>query len=225
MSLHSNKFLFVVIFIGIYAFVSCKKEDAPRPLQSGTYFYSKVGDIGSVRMFTKLGEVKDQNLINTYKVKYAKQLNADSLGGSSSDSLLVMDESNVKIGNKLYAVTKIDNYYQFRSIDTVRYAGQMSQVTYNIMKYKPYYSNTPFVTSSGFSNLITTFYYNYVAVTADGLALPMINYVDVYSNGPNGSYSYTAIGGLNNVFDDKFPVDILKYDTLIVQTYNLHVKR
>ncbi len=224
MSLYSNKFLFVIIFIGLYAFVSCKKDDAPRPLQSGTYFYNRVGDISSVRMFTKSGEVKDQNLINTYKVKYARQLNADSLRGSSADSLLVIDESNVKIGNKPYAVTKIDNYYQFRSIDTVRYRGDIDKVSYNIGKYKPYYSSFPIAMANGLSNVITTFYYNYVAVTADGLAIPKINYVDFYS-GSNGSYYYSSLAGLNNVFDDKFPVNILNKDTLIVQTYNLYVKK
>jgi hypothetical protein len=227
MSLHSNKFLLVAILFSSVAFVSCKKDDAQQPLQSGLYISDKEGDIGSVRLFTKLGEVKDQHLINTYKVKFATQLAVAS--GAGTDSLLVIDESNAKIGSRNYAISKVDNYYQFSSVDTLTFFGQLDPVYYNVIKYKPYYLSTPIPSSTGFNYRSTTLQYYYASTTSGGLTFPIFNMVRfATTTNPGGlipvNTFYNAYT-INNVFDDKFSVNTLNYDTLLVQTYNAFYKK
>ena len=226
MSLHSNKFLLVAILFSSVAFASCKKDDAQQPLQSGRYISDKEGDFGSVRLFTKSGEVKDQNLINAYKVKFATQLAAAS--GAGTDSLLVIDESNAKIGSRSYAISKVDNYYQFRSVDTLNFLGQLDQVYYNVIKYKPYYFSTPIPWSTGFNYRSSTLQYYYASTTSNGLVFPIFNMVRFATTlNPGGilpvNTFYDAYT-INNVFDDKFPPNTLSYDTLLVQTYTAFYK-
>jgi hypothetical protein len=228
MSLRYNKFLGVIIFIGFYAFVACKKEDAPRPLQSGTYISDKVGDFSSVRLFTKMGEVKDQNLINAYKTKYAAQFAPDYGSGTTPDSVFVMDENNAKFDGWNFSVSKVENFYQFQSKDTVSTFGQFNQAYYNMVKYKPYYISTLVPSSTGFNYLTTTLRYFYAAPTSNGLVFPMINIVQINTvQLPTGGYYFSYFNAFkwNNVFNDKFPLTILNADTLLVQTNNVYFKR
>jgi hypothetical protein len=226
MSLSANKFLFVVIFISCYAFVSCKKDDAPPSLQIGTYTGNKAADYSSVRLFTKSGEVKDQNVINAYKAKYATDLTPADGGGSTPDSFFVIDQNTVKYNNKNFGVTKMDAYYQFRSIDTLKVMGLIEPLTYNVTKYKRYYTAVPFPPLQGY-DLITTFEYYYASPATDGLVFPMINlirFANITSATGNitSSYNYYRI---NNVFDEKFPVNTLNTDSVLVQTYNVYYKK
>jgi hypothetical protein len=228
MSLRCNKFLVVVIFICCYAFVSCKKDDASRPLQIGEYTSDKAGDFSSVRLFAKSGEIKDQNLINAYKVKFAKDLNPANSGGAIADTFTVLDENNAKYGSRNFSVSKMDNFYQFTTKDTVTIFGQLDQVYYNIVKYKPYYISTPIPSSTGSNYLTTTLGYYYASTTPNGLVFPMINVIRFATLAPpviGGNYMYYNNYKVNNVFDDKFPVNILTSDSVLVQTFNVYYKK
>jgi hypothetical protein len=226
MSLHSNKFLFAGIFISCSVFVSCKKDHDPQSLQSGKYNSDKVGDLGSVRMFTKSGEIKDQNLINTYKARFGTLLDPVKASSSISDSFFVMDENNVKIAGRELEVTRMDNYYQFRSKDTLNSLGQLDSVVYNVVKYKPYFNSIPIVTAGGYSYLNRTFQYYYASTNSSGLAFPMITAIHFSNVQVSGNVYYGNISAyrLNNVNNDKFPTNTLK-DTLLVQTFNVYYKK
>lgn len=238
MSLRYNKLLLqACVLISCFTVISCKKNDkGDHPLVSSRYTFDKPGNYSSLRMFTKLGEVKDQGLINLYAIKFSAHISPSYT--AAQDTFRVIDENTAQyiirndLNNDLLVkdlvVTKMDNYYQFRSKDTSRFLSVgTDNLASNIGKFKPYYLLTPIPSSTGFNNMVTTFQYYYALTTADGLVFPFINVIRFATLTFQGqpSSTYFNVYRINNVFDEKFPLNTLTADTLLVQTFDVTYKR
>ncbi|WP_207510985.1 hypothetical protein [Longitalea luteola] len=237
MSLSYNKFLLpACILLASFAFISCKKNDnKEHPLVSGNFVFDKLGNFSSIRMFTRLGEVKDQSLIGQYKIKFSEHIYPTAPTSSDAvDTFNIIDEHTARhitrnsftneLMTKDFVITKMDNHYQFRSKDTSRFMSQpVDRFMTNIGKYKPYYFVTP--TPVG-GSMVTTLQYFYASPTAEGLVFPFINVIRFATiNNPWQPYStYVNVNRVNNVFDEKFPLNTLIYDTLLVQSFNVTYK-
>src|SRR5581483_73255 len=134
MSLHCNKFLLPACIFFSYMFVSCKKDKDPQSLTTGKYVGDRVGDYSSVRLFTKYGEIKDQTLIDKYKDQYSSYF--DPVATGVTDTFTIIDAQQVQYNSINFTVTALDNYYQFRSIDTIYHlAYRIDDVFPDIVKY------------------------------------------------------------------------------------------
>jgi hypothetical protein len=227
MHLRYNKFLlFACVLFSSLAVISCKKSDKGglKPLESGKYVFDKVGDNSSLRMYTKNGEVKDQDLIEHYKNKYSSQF--IPTGTTSLDSFHIIDENNARYINNSgrardFVVTKMDDHYEFRSKDTSNYFSQQAdQFLINLGKYKPYSISLP--TPMGY--MTTTLQYFYASAGQNTLVFPFLNVVR-FATIRNGQYynTYSYSYKINNVFDEKLP-GTLTTDTVLVQTFNATYK-
>jgi len=223
MSLYSNKFLVAAILFNSLNFVSCKKNNGPAPLKAGTYTSYKSTDFGPVRLFAKSGEIKDQNLIDAYKARFSREL---TYGTVSPEDIIVTDENFVRFYSKNYTISQVDNYYQFKSIDSVSYNGSLDQIGYGIVKYKPFYIAKPAPPPATY-DVITTFEYIYAAPSANDLVTPMMRVIrfptPFYPAGPYVN-AVNAIW-LNNVLNDKLVSASLNSDSLLVQTLNYYYKQ
>lgn len=227
-SLHMHlryKFIFCTLFVSLFV-ISCKKSDKSlRPVEAGKFVFEKLGDISSVRMYTKNGEVKDQDLIAQYKIKYSSQFTPTNI--TSLDTFHIVDENNALYisgsgRSREFVITKMDGHYEFRSKDTSNYFSQQAdQFLYNLVKYKPYYISLP--TPMGY--MTTTLQYFYASTAANNLVFPFLNVVR-FATVRNGQYysSYSYTYKINNLFDEKLP-GTLTTDTVMVQTFNVTYKR
>jgi hypothetical protein len=220
MHLRYNKFFGYILFISL-AVISCKKGDKGlRPVEAGKYVFEKLSDNSSLRMYTKNGEVKDQDLIEAYKNKYSSQFIPTNT--TSTDTFHIVDENNALYisGNgksREFVITKMDGHYEFRSKDTSHYFSQQAdQFLYNLVKYKPYYISLP--TPMGY--MTTTLQYFYASTASNSLVFPFLNVVR-FATIRNGQYysTYSYSYKINNVFDEKLP-GTLTTDTVLVQTFN-----
>jgi hypothetical protein len=214
-----------ILFMSL-AVISCKKSDKGlQPVQAGKYIFEKLGDNSSVRMYTKNGEVKDQDLIAQYKNKYSSLFTPTNT--TSTDTFHIVDENNAVYVNssgrsREFVITKMDSHYEFRSKDTSHYFSQgADQFLYNLVKYKPYYLSLP--TPMGY--MTTTLQYFYASTVSNSLVFPFLN-VARFATTRNGQYysSYSYTYKINNVFDEKLP-GTLTTDTVLVQTFNATYKR
>jgi hypothetical protein len=218
------------MFISSVAVFSCKKGDKGlRPLESGTYIFNSIDGI-TFKMYTKNGEVKDQSLIEQYKNKFSANFNL--INSSSNDTVKVLDANGVEYISsdgirtirRRFEVTALDNYYQFRGIDTLYvYDADAYKAQYNIGKYKPsYYVTMP--TPMGYT-VARTFQYLYASVGNNSLNFPFLNAVRFATIRKGQYYSAYSYGfTLSNVFDEKFP-GTLTTDTVLVQAYTVQCKR
>lgn len=235
MSLRYNRFLLACILFSCFTFTSCKKNDNnEHPLSGGNYVFDKPGEYSAIRMFTKQGEVKDQSLIEVYKNKFSDHIYPTVTSLNAVDTFRVIDDTTAQyitknsITNEVmvknFVITRMDNYHQFRSRDTSRFLFQgVDNFITSIGKYKPYYMVTP--TPVG-GNMITTLQYFYASPTFDGLVFPFINIIRfatlTYQGQPYSTYF--SVSRVNNVFDEKFPLNSLTVDTVLVQTFNVAYK-
>lgn len=225
-----NKFILLIcLFLGSVAVFSCKKDDKGlRPLENGTYVFNSI-DGSTFKMYTKNGEIKDQGLIEQYKNKFSVNFNLTN--SSSNDTIKILDATNVeyvssdgiRTTRRKFEVAALDNYYQFRGIDTLYvYDDAAYKPQYNIGKYKPYYISIPMpmgITAG------RTFQYLYASVGNNSLNFPFLNAVR-FATIRNGQYYSTYSYGFrfSNVFDEKFP-GTLTTDTVLVQAYTVQCKR
>jgi hypothetical protein len=235
MSLRYNKFLLqVCISISCLTVICCNKNDkGDHTLAAGSYTFDKAGNYGSLRMFTKQGEVKDQGLINLYSIKFSAHISPTTT--TFQDTFRIFDEytaqyilwNSILITRDL-VITKMDDHYQFRSKDTAKFlsfnADSLNRV---IEKYKRYHISTPVPTSTGGGYMVTTFQYYYASPTADGLVFPFLNVIRFATLTNQGQPYYTYFGGyrINNVFDENFPLSSLNSDTILVESYDVTYKR
>lgn len=225
MRLRYNKFIFYTLFLSLVV-ISCKKSDKGLPpVEAGKFVFEKQGDISSIRMYTKNGEVKDQELIAQYKTKYSSQFTPTNT--TSSDTFQIVDENTALYisgsgKSREFAITKMDDHYEFRSKDTSNYFSQQpDQFLYNLVKYKPYYISLP----SPMGYITTTLQYYYASTAANSLVFPFMNVVrfaTIRSGQFYNSYSYSY--KINNLFDEKLP-GTLTADTVLVQTFSVTYNR
>ena len=225
MHLRYNKSTFYTLFLSL-AVISCKKSDKGlRPVEAGKFVFEKLGDISSVRMYTKNGEVKDQELIAQYKTKYSSQFTPTNI--TSADTFQIVEENTALYISgsgqaRKFVITKMDDHYEFRSKDTSNYFTQQpDQFLYNLVKYKPYYISLP--TPMGY--MTTALQYYYASTAANSLVFPFVNVVrfaTIRSGQFYNSYSYSY--RINNLFDEKLP-GTLTTDTVLVQTFSATYKR
>jgi hypothetical protein len=227
---YCNKYILLVcLFFGSVAVFSCKKNDKGlRPLENGTYIFNSIDGI-TFRMYTKNGEVKDQGLIEQYKNKFSVDFNLTN--SSSNDTLKILDAANVeyitsdgiRTMRRGFDVTALDNYYQFRSKDTLYvYDEAAFKPQYDIGKYKPTYISIPLPMGITRGR---TFQYLYASVGNNSLSFPFLNAVR-FATIRNGQYysAYSYGFRLSNVFDEKFP-GTLTTDTVLVQAYTVQCKK
>src|SRR5688572_14423272 len=105
-----------------------------------------------------------------------------------------------------------------------RYTQQIDHFLINIGKYKPSYTLIPM--PMGY-NIVSTFQYYYLAPGDNGLVFPFINVVRFATiTYPGGGYNtFYNVNRVNNVFDKKFPLNTLTFDTMLVQSFNVTYKR
>ena len=235
MSIRYNKFLlFSFIFLSSVTVISCKKSDKGlQSIESGDYTYDKMGNYSAVRMFTKNGEVKDQNLIDQYSAQHSIYINPVNSG--SQDTFRIIDAGNMQyrvrnsINNSVltkdFIIKKKDDHYEFESRDTLSlYTQSAGNPITNIAKYKPYYSITP--APMGY-NIIKSLQYHYASPSGKTLIFPFINVIRFATISYQGqiSNSFLTVNTVNNVFDEKFAFSTLTGDTLMIQSFNVTYKR
>ena len=57
---------FIIIFIAIIFFSSCKKDEEFSIEPSSIYYKSSIEKLGAIKIYTGNGEIKDQSIINRY---------------------------------------------------------------------------------------------------------------------------------------------------------------
>lgn len=213
------------IIVILLALFSCKKNPPVYPVKPYQQFeFQNLGNFGAYRMFTKTGEVSNSSLVTQYANEYAQFFynpSAAFTGDQYKRFSFVSEDSIINTGIVPAGELKktgTGDYDVFTSRYTIP-VNDTNSLHLHLGKYKLYQLST---TPLGYSYFELADPAAILKKINDKLHLPIVRYIITSIH--NNTVSFAA-DRFNNVFD---PTGIHKLgtnDTLLIQTFDVVLRR
>lgn len=228
------KKLFKLLYITLLL-ISCKHEEVVDI--TGTYTSQNV-EIGTIKLYSKSGEIKDPNTINKFinvhdsSLHYFAQNSDWNNDFKNNGKIIILPTNEVKLLNfGDSAIYNLKNYNQIQyleSKDTTKYSLKKyfsfnedlhSKPFYErMLMYNPIYSDTVVLPSTSAIYLaIRLKECKYIILSKNNIKYPLLTYHYFQSR----HYSSRAEKNINNVFNEATIKELNETDTIAIQQINL----
>jgi hypothetical protein len=215
----------LLAIILLFSICACRKNPEVYPTKQYEQFeFSGIANIGSYRMFTKTGEVNNTMLVSKYAGEYSRYFYGGSVIFSAPEfrSFSFVNEDSV-INTGINPVGELkrtlrSDYDVFTSKFTVP-VNDTNNLNLHLGKYKLYNRAT---TPLGYTYFELNDPATIMKRVNDKLYLPIVRYI-ITSTGTN-SFSFIA-DRFNNVFDPTGISKLGNQDTLLIQTFDVELKK
>jgi hypothetical protein len=201
-------------------------------------------EIGTIKLYSKSGEIKDPNTINKFinvhdsSLHYFAQNSDWNNDFKNNGKIIILPTNEVKLLNLGdSAIYNLKNYNQIQyleSKDTTKYTIQKyyssnkdlpSKPFYEkMLTYNPLYSDTTLLPSSAVIYLAIRFKEcKYIMLSKNSIKYPLLTYHYFQSFHYGEYYSYNSNAGknINNVFNEATIKELNETDTIAIQQINL----
>lgn len=214
------------LFCIVFLLISCKDEIE---INTGTYVSENI-EIGTIKLYTKSGEIKDSKTISNFvkvhdKIPHFFIQNPDSNINVKDLFRIVILPANQALfiysnDSTIYDIKSQNQILYLESKDTTIYRSDVSSPFYEkMLKYSPFYSETLEVPHSSYVHVSYTKLKPclYVTLSKNTITFPLLTY-HYFQSIPDGtSYNSLARRDLNNIFNEKSTNLLNVTDTIAVQ--------
>ena len=218
------RFIFI-IFLSALVFSSCRKEEKyVYPVPQYEFFENgSLTHFGVYRLFTKQGEITDPSLVQQYAQEFSQFFYTASGGFNdpvfkrfsvvNPDSMI--NPNTVPVGELHRTLT--DTYDRFTGHGRT-IVNDTNSVNLHLMKYRIYKTVT---TQLGYTYLDVEIPSYIMKRVQDTLFFPFTRYINI----TRGNYFSFSADKFNNVFEPAGTSKLGAQDTLLVQTFDLALKK
>jgi len=219
----------LTLFCIIFFLISCKEESEDN---TGTYVSQNI-EIGTIKLYSKSGEIKDSktiyNYINTHdKERHFFIQNVDStINVKNLCAIEILPKNVAKLINfrdsTIYTIKNQNQILYLESKDTsYDRHDEITPFYAKMFMYNPLYSKTSYTPYSNGYNQITKFRNcKYLFLSKNRITYPLLtyNYFQSYQDGL--SYRSETCSNINNIFNEESTKLLNATDTIAIQQINL----
>lgn len=232
MNPQTNK-IFLLLFLLVTS-IGCSDEEADINFNK-TYQSTRI-EFSQIRIFTKNGEITDENSVSEVIQRYNK-LNTFDFEFLEKDRQIEIDDiivisfnngmSQISSPNQSneHSFLKSNDFIRFTSLDTSSYITEDSDfITEYLISHQPLYKKVEIIPSTtGMVTRITTLPERYAKIQSGQLKFPIIGFF-LFSTSEfsgslnlNGSTNITVATSINNELNETVYSGLSQQDTLLVQ--------
>ncbi len=213
----------IIIAAGLLLLTACKKDETP--VDTKQYFENAfLTHFENFRIFTKNGEINNSVTAQNYGAEFSSYFFNNTSNFTDPDFkkfAFVNDDSIINVSSNTQIGTKrknIDTYDRF-SGNFTELVNDTNVLSLNIIKYKVLERKT---SSSGITYYEIQKPVYFVKKNVDTLFFPIVRYITI-SRRP--FITFFSAEKFNNVFSPDGINKLNQYDTLVVQSFALAMKR